>query len=189
MQTEENEIVKNWDHPISLSEEKTLYKLLTVITEENRRIDVGIEEIYDDKFLNTATGTELEKLGDWVGVERKTGEGDDKLRTRIKAEFAAQASDTTYETFAKVTLSILETTPKTIDINTPPNSNPKVIEIEVDGSVLDDSSLSISELTPLLNKTVSADARVDIITTGTFAFAGDDTALKGWNEGTWSSTI
>lgn len=183
------DIVENWDHPVSLFEGDNLYKLLEVVALENNRIDLDIEEVYDDKFLESATGKELEKIGDLVGVDRKTAEGDKKLRKRIQAEFAAQASDTTYEMFASVTLSILETDPTSIEIITPPDSIPKVIEINVDGSVLDDSPLSRTEIADLLDRTVSASARVDIKESGTFAFAGGNDALKGWNDGTWSSTI
>lgn len=114
----EQDIVNNWDHPINLTDDKNLQKLLQVVALENNRIDLDIEEIYDSKFLKTATGKELEKLGDLVGVNRKTTEGDIKLRKRIQAEFAAQASDTTYEIkniCAKVSINSLTPVPVRID--------------------------------------------------------------------------
>jgi hypothetical protein len=183
------DIVENWDHPISLFEGDNLYKLLEVVALENNRIDLDIEEVYDDKFLESATGQELEKIGDLVGVDRKTAEGDEKLRKRIQAEFIAQASDTTYETFASATLSILGTNKNSVSITTPPQSPPKVVSVDVDGGVIDDNPLSKTEIAGLLDKTVSADAKVNLVEKGTFAFAGDDDTLKGWDEGTWSSTI
>lgn len=118
----EQEIIDNWNHPINLFEEENLYKLLEVVALENNRIDLDIEEVYDDKFLGSATGEELEKIGDLVGVNRKTAEGDEKLRKRIQGEFIAQASDTTFETFASATLSILESNPRATEIKTPPDS-------------------------------------------------------------------
>jgi len=182
-------IIENWEHPISLFEEDNLYKLLEVVALENNRIDLDIEEVYDDKFLSSATGEELEKIGDLVGVNRKTAEGDEKLRKRIQGEFAAQASDTTHEVFASAMLSILGTNKNAVTVNTPPDTVPKVVEVEVDGSIISDNPLTKTELAKLLDKTVSADAKVNIVTTGTFAFAGDDSALEGWNEGTWSSIV
>jgi hypothetical protein len=185
----EQRIVENWDHPIKLYEDHELYKLLHVVAGENNRIDLDIEEIYDDKFLSTATRKELEKLGDFVGVTRKTAEGDRKLRKRIQAEFAAQASDTTYENFASAALSILGSTKETTSIRTPPDTVDKVVELEVNGGVLDDNPLTRSEIADLLDRTVSASAKVNLIERGTFAFAGDDEMLQGFNEGTWSELV
>ena len=188
---EENQpdIVGNWNHPISISEQDNLYQLLTVLTAENRRLDLEIEELYDDKFLSTATGRELEKIGNFVGVKRKTDEEDPKLRKRIQAEFASQASDTTYESFATAMLSILGTNPSAVEVNTPPDTVSKVVEVKVDGSVITENPLTADELAGLLDRTVSSDAKVNLIQTGTFAFAGDDDSLKGWDDGTWSSVI
>jgi len=183
------DIVENWDHPVDLREEDDLYKLLQVVARENQRLDLDIEYIYDNKFVGTATGAELEKIGKLVGVRRKTAEGDEKLRKRIKAEFAVQASDTTFEQFASTTLTLLETEPEAIEINTPPETPAKVVEVEIDGSVLDDNILTKSEIVDMLNRVVSVDARVDLIETGTFAFAGGDESLKGWGEGTWSVIV
>lgn len=184
----EQDIVENWHHSINLFESDNLYKLLEVVAKENNRIDLDIEEIYDSKFIGTATGKELEKIGDLVGVNRKTDESDVKLRKRIQVEFAAQASDTTFDVFASIALSVLETTKESVSIVTPPNSSPKVIQLLVDSAVIDNSPFSRQEIKDLLNRTISSDARVDIKITGTFAFEGDDSSLEGWGEGTWSYT-
>jgi hypothetical protein len=72
---------------------------------------------------------------------------------------------------------------------TPPETQPKVVEIQLDGAVLDENPLTESELTILLNGALSIDARLQITNTGTFAFTGDDTSLEGFNEGTWSAGI
>lgn len=187
-QKNEQDIIDNWDHPIALFEGDKLYKLLEIVAIEDNRIDLDIEEIYDSKFLETATGAELEKIGDLVGINRKTDEPDEKLRKRIQIEFAAQSSDTTFDVFASIVLSVLETNKDSVSITTPPESLPKVIILDVDGRVVDNSPFTTTEIKNLLNRTVSSDARVDIKISGTFAFAGDDDTLKGWDEGTWSYT-
>jgi len=180
------DIVEEWDHPIDPSGAENLHKLLSVVASENARLDVELEEIYDNRFLDTATGANLQKIGDFVGIDRKANEDDPKLRKRIRGAFAAQASDTTYNSFTSATLSILEASPNQIEFITPPETNPKVVEIQLDGSVLDASPLTENELIILLNGALSADARAQIKNIGTFAFAGDDSSLEGFNEGTWS---
>lgn len=181
-----DDLVSNFEYPIDPHESDDLYKLLKVIASENQRIDIELDELYDNRFLGTATGVELEKIGDLVGVTRKTDEGDDKLRKRIRGAFAAHASDTTYDSFASAAISILDASPDTVEFVTPPDTNPKVVELQLDSSVFDQSPLTEDELIVLLNGALSIDARAKIKQTGTFAFDGDDASLEGFNEGTWS---
>jgi uncharacterized phage protein gp47/JayE len=185
----EEDIIEHWDHPIQPHESDNLYKLLEVLTSENKRIDIELDELYDNRFLDTATGTELEKMGDLVGVKRKNNESDPKLRKRIRGAFAAHASDTTYESFTSAAMSILEATPNTIDFITPPETPPKVIEAQLDSQVLEENPLTEDELIILLNGALSVDARLRIKHVGTFAFEGDNTSLEGWDAGTWSVAI
>ncbi len=186
---QEPDIVDNWDHPIDVKPGTDLYKLLLVSSQENSRLNLEIEELYENRFLPTATGKELEKLGRYVGVKRKTDEGDRKLRKRIQGEFLAQGSDTTYEYFASAALSILKVGAGSVEMITPPQSPSKVITLKVDGSTFSGNPLTKSEIADLLDKCVSADAKVNLIEVGTFAFAGDDSSLKGWEDGTWSSVV
>ncbi|WP_372611591.1 hypothetical protein [Halomonas sp.] len=186
----EADIEENWDYPVSLGPEKNLTSLLHVLASENGRIDLELESMYDDRFIGSATGKELEKLGAFVGIVRKTDEGDDKLRVRILGGFAAEASDTSYESFASAAMSILGADKGDITLTTPPDTiEPKTVELGVDGAILDSHPLTKNELQILLNGALSVDARAVITSEGTFAFEGDEDALEGFNEGTWSSSI
>jgi hypothetical protein len=186
VQEQTEEIVDNWNHDIPVQNGDAFYKLLKVVASENKRIDIDIESLYKNRFIGTATGEELEKIGDLVGIVRKNNEEDEKLRTRIRGGFAAKASDTTYKSFTSLALSILEANAEEVDFVTPPQSNPKTVEVKADGSVLDRTILTENELIILLNGALSVDAKAKIKNTGTFAFEGDDTSLKGFDEGTWS---
>jgi hypothetical protein len=185
-QQNREEIIENWDHPLEPHESTNLYKLLQVLVSENERLDMELDELYDNRFIDTASGVSLEKIGDLVGVNRKTDEGDRKLRKRIKGAFAAQASDTTYDSFANAALSILDSTPDAVGFATPPETPKKTVELRMDGGDFEDNPLTEDELIVLLNGALSIDGQVIVKTTGTFAFAGDDASLEGFNEGTWS---
>lgn len=184
-----DDIVEHFDYPINPHDTENLYKLLEVVTSENRRLDIELDELYDNRFLATATGKELEKIGDLVGVIRKTDEADSKLRKRIRGAFAAHASDTTYESFTSAALSIIEGSADSVEFATPPETPAKVIEISISGAVFEANPLTRSELVTLLNGALSADAQANILVTGNFAFDGDDDSLEGFNEGTWSSGL
>jgi uncharacterized phage protein gp47/JayE len=181
------DIIENWDHSIQPSEAENLKRLLEVVASENRRLDLELDELYDNRFLSTATGVELEKIGDLVGVIRKENESDAKLRKRIRGGFAAQASETTYDSFTSAALSILDAGPEAVEFITPPDTiGPKVVQVQLDGAVFDENPLTENELAVLLNGALSIDGRTDIKQTGTFAFEGDDSSLEGFDEGTWS---
>lgn len=182
-------IEESWDSPVRAFENKDIYQLLQVSGDENQRLKDAIATLREQTFLETATGEELEKIGEFVGIRRKEAEDDAKLRFRIKAEFIAQASDTTYPTFVEATAEILQAEPGQFTIQTPPDTTQKVISLDVDGGILDSIPLTDSELADILNDMVSADARIDIVRHGNFAFAGDDSTLKGFNDGTWSEYI
>ena len=188
-ETQSDDIIDNWDGPVSLEPGDNLYKLLQVVGSENRRLDLELESLYDNRFVDTATGRELEKLGRYVGVTRKTDEKDDKLRIRINAAFASQASDTTRDSFATIALLVLDADAESVSFSSPPETEPKTVELTVDGSIIDASPLTIDEIQVLLNGALSVDAQAVIISGGGFAFAGDDASLEGFNEGTWSSTV
>lgn len=187
--TSNEDIIENWDGPVDASDKENLSSLLQVMVSENKRIDLELETLYDQRFVQTATGKELEKLGDPVGVDRKTGEGDSKLRKRILGGYISQASDGTYSAFATAALTILDCEPESVSIKRPHEVAPKQIELHVDGSVIEANPLTQSELQVLLNGALSVDAGLTIIAGGTFAFAGDDPSLEGFDEGTWSSSL
>lgn len=185
-------IIEEWDTPIRLHSTDNIYKLLEVITSEYERIDEEVDKLEANRFLQTATGSELEKIGDLVGVNRKKGEKDEKLRKRIQGAFAAHSSDTTYSSFTNVALLILDARPEAVEFKDPPETPPKIVRVQVDDHVIIDNPLTINELTVLLSGSVSIDAIVEIERLGTFAFddngasttTGQET--KGWDEGTWS---
>lgn len=183
------DIIENWDHTIQPHHDDSMYKLLEVISSENNRLDIELDELYDNRFLSTATGNELEKIGDLVGVIRKNNESDVKLRKRIRGAFAAFASDTTYNSFTAAAISILDGSADSVAFITPPDSDPKTVTIEVDGAVVDANPLTVSEIVVLLNGALSVDAQLNINQVGTFAFDSNDESLEGWNDGTWSAEI
>lgn len=189
MTTTREQIVENWNHPVRATDGKNLTEFLLVRGDENHRIEQDIKSLYEQTKIESATGEELERIGDYVNVTRKAGEGDEKLRLRIRAEFIAQASDTSYIDFLTGAAQIVGVDTSQIEIERPPTTPAKVIRVKFSGSVADSLPFSNTELESLLNKMISVDARIEVVRTGTFAFAGDDSSLEGWDEGTWSSTI
>lgn len=184
------DIVRNLVYPTPASANSNINTLLEVLASENDRIDDDIHDLYDNRFLTSATDEELNKMAFEVGVRRQTGETDEELRRRVFSEFAAQASDATYNTFASTVLEVVDAEPENVDIQTPPQSTiDKTVTVFVESAILDESPLTTGQIEDFLEKSNSAGAAVNLSSMGTFAFDGDDTSLEGWNEGTWSDFV
>lgn len=183
-----NDTVDNFDYPKPLNQDPDIYKLMDVLSSENDRLDLDIEHLYDQRFIESASGEELEKIAFEVGVKRRNGESDRKLRRRVYAAYAAQASDTTYETVAAAILQTIPATPSQVDLVTPPQSGAKNIDVTIDLAAVEDSPFTETEIVDQLERIISADASVNILIEGTFGFAGN-TSNEGFNVGTWSSSV
>lgn len=185
-----DDLIGNFEYPRPTTRDPNLYALLGVTATENERLDLDIESLYDQRFLDSATGRELEKIGAEVGEDRQSGETDAHYRARIKAAYGALASDATFDDLAATARNTLDAGPSEISIlSANETSEDKVVQLSVDGALFDNSPLTASELAEYLSDAVSADARVEIVVGGTFAFDGDNTSLKGFDDGTWSSTV
>lgn len=183
-----DDVVDAWDLPVPPTAGNNIHDLLSVLVSELQRTDTDIEGIYGDRFLDTATGKELGKIGDPVDATRQTGESDDHFRQRIQSIYGARSSDATYDAFAQITLSVLDAGPSDVSLDVPPQPLDATVTVQADSQTISNSPFTESEITDLLQESVTAGHDVVIEKTGTFAFDGDDGALEGFDQGTWSST-
>lgn len=71
--------------------------------------DTRIDEEYDNRFLNTASGPVLDTHGAPVGINRRSAEQDDDLRYRIGVEYAIYLSDGTLSSTEAVLERLFDT--------------------------------------------------------------------------------
>jgi len=69
---------KSWDHT------SVLFSLLRAVSSELDRAEGGLTEIMKARWVDTASGAELDRLASLLGIERFSEEGDDHLRARLK---------------------------------------------------------------------------------------------------------
>lgn len=183
-----NDTIAHFDYPKPLDSDPDVYRLLDVLASETDRIDLDAEHLYDQRFIDSASGSELEKIGFEVGVKRRDGETDEHLRRRIYGAYAAQSSNTTYEAVAQAALTTIGATAAQISLETPPESGDKHINVTASLTAVEDCPLTEVEIVDNLERAISADASVDLLVEGTFGFDGD-ADNEGFNVGTWSSTV
>jgi len=162
-----------WDSGIEFSPNSNTYKLIRALLTEANRIDDDLEEIYDQHHVNTATGDDLDKIGDLVDVSRKTGESDSRYRARIKARFRAATIDTTFDQFSEFVASVLNTNIDNIDFLTNYGSRPATVSVSTQGNVYDAVNLTPTELKDLFGAGVPAGHTVRVLEGGTFRLKVD----------------
>jgi len=162
-----------WDSGIAFSPGNNTYALMRALLTEADRIDSDLEDIYDQHHVNTATGDDLEKIGDLVNVRRQTGESDNRYRSRIKGKFRAATTDTTFDQFVEFTASVLSTEISNVEFLTSYGARPATVGVATDSSVYDSLSLSASNLADLLDDGVPAGHRVRVLERGTFRLKQD----------------
>lgn len=162
-----------WESAIDFSQASNTYKLVRALLSEANRSDENLESIYEQHHINSATGNELDQLGNLVDVDRLSGESDDKYRARIKATFRASTIGTTYNEFAEFCASVLNTDVRNLLFTTNFNKNPASVAISARPQIYNSVNLTNQEVKDLLEKGVSAGHEVRVFEGGTFRLKSD----------------
>lgn len=150
--------------------ETTLWEYLSIFATELGRIDGFINKLYEQRFLETATGRELEKLAAPLGVTRRANEDDEALRYRARLGKLIAASDGTASTFETViSVAFADTDPSNIEVGNV--SDAPIINVLVPETQIDQIPITVEETEDLLTRSVPAGHAVRVVT--------DDTWLLG----------
>lgn len=143
------------------------YHYLSAYATELRRIDTFIDELYEQRFIETATGIELEKLAAPLGVTRRAGESDESLRYRARLGKLISASDGTASHFESIVSAAFPGAELTnIEISNVDGA--PVIELLVPENVVDSVPISLSETEDLMTLAVPSGHAVRVITDNTW---------------------
>lgn len=167
------EAESEWDSPIEFSENSNTHRLIEALLTEADRVDTNLENIYEQQHVDSATGKELDQFGELVNVERKTGEGDDKYRARIKAAFRASTMGATFDQFVEFCANILNTDITNLNFRTNYGARPATVNVGADPSVYDSVNLTDAEVRDLLGEGVPAGHEVRVLEGGTFRLIAD----------------
>ena len=160
-----------------------IVEFITVYERHHDDLVETVNELYDDRFVESATGRELEKLASEVGLDRQTGESDDRLRFRTQiAKAITRSSGNIYELATLFRILFGE---DATNITLTPAENQPVVIMNVPDLIVDQIPVSVSVLEDLLSQALPSSDNLEIITGDTFAFDGQTTG-GGFNEGTWA---
>ena len=160
-------IEANWPfEQVRPSENEAVYDLLRAFEVQLDRVDVQADELEEQRFIDTATTRELEKLAAEVGIVRETGESDSRLRFRTRIAKAVTRSQGTLEDFEQLLEVIFGDDADTITVSSP-NDEP-VVQLNIPSAVVDDTSLTRVELERRLADVIPTSDDLLIITDDTF---------------------
>lgn len=163
---------ENWNSGITFAPESNTYKLVRALLSQAHRIDEDLEWIQSSHAIQTATGSNLEKIGQLVDVDRRSNESDASYRARIKATFRSATTSTTFNEFVQFSSRVLDTSIDNITFTTSP-AFPASVSVSTDESVYNNLNLSNEDVKELLGMGVPAGHEVRILESGTFKLKTD----------------
>lgn len=168
-----DELISEWDLTVVYPFEDTnLYGLLSGLAAAYDDIDDAVQDLLEQRHVETATGRSLELLGDLADVSRQSGESDDKYRKRIIASFRAGLSGTTFEDLLSFLEFILEIDDETIEISQDTGAR---VSVNLPSNAVTQSPLTSSEITQLSEDVVPAGHTISLVQSGTFEVKADGT--------------
>lgn len=180
-QTTTTDVVTAWPYDFqSIQDDDLLYEYLGVYATELSELDADTNELYKQRYLDTATGHELANLGATVGVTREAGESDDRFRFRIKLAKAVAASDGTAEDIRAIfTQAFDEETRDSITFER--QADQPVVDVRIPAPGLDDIPLSDTEFETELERAFPCGYGVRVIPSDTFLLG--ESGDRGIGEG------
>ena len=160
-----------------------IVEFITVYERHHDDLVETVNELYDDRFVESATGRELEKLASEVGLDRQTGESDDRLRFRTQIAKAVTQSNDDIESFAELLNQLFGDDVTNISLSS--TADAPIVNMSLPQFMVDDVPVTQSKLEDLLTQALPSGDSLTVITDDTFAFDGD-TSGAGFNEGAWA---
>jgi len=166
-----NDAISEWDIPPTIQEESNNYALVRALLQSADKVDESAELIYNAHHINTAAGEDLDRIGKFVGVKRKTDEVDGQYRTRIKARFRAATIEPTTDNFTEFVAAILATDIDNFTLILQ-QFLPEVI-ISAQSEIWEQNSLTAETVVDILESGVPAGHAVNVQEQGTFRLKVD----------------
>lgn len=132
---------------------ENIEKYLCALTNSVQELEFVFGDLLVLRRLANATGTQLDGLGDIVGIERQ-GLNDEQYRTAIRFQVGVNFSNGEWETLIDLTRFITGGT----DVHIRPNY-PAGVEITTDGSAVDSATV------PIIEESALAGVKVTLNTT------------------------
>lgn len=145
------------------------YKLFGPIGDAIERLDEDIEAVDRATTVQHAdTVDQLKELAKMVELPLKAGEGKEKYRARVFAEFQLATNEATAAELIENAANILDVKPESITYDE--LAEVATIRIGAPGDAVDALAISDSEFATIMDRLAAAGVRVESIKLGTFTY-------------------
>lgn len=131
-------------------------KLLSTILLNAEIQNEVVQNIIDERFVDTATQKQLDMIGELFQLDRKPNERDDHYRARLKAQIPIDTTRTTIDDLLEISASLLNTDPQRITFVESFDTEPARFDVYIEDIVFDDSTITVSEYETLLQEIKAA---------------------------------
>lgn len=174
------ELIENWPFTrIVPDDDDAIYDFLAAYELQLDELQLTTDVLLAQRFLGTATGSELEKLSSEVGKIRATNETDERLRFRARISKAVTRSDGTIDSIGEILTVIFGDDAQRIDVSTP-TSEP-VVRLIIPTDVIDEIPLTVTALERELTDIIPVGDSLVVLTDDTFVFG--QSGSQGLSEG------
>lgn len=165
-------------------------RLVETLASVYYRIDTDIGKLRDSRYVETADGRELERKARPLGIFRKKGENDERLRLRALGGRGRATSNTTFNELAELALLILEAEPEEVEFELDYGTEPGALIVASYTARFDESPLTEDEIVELLEGALPMNRRVIPRRLDGFQFSLPSTTSQkegsGFNQGAWT---
>lgn len=141
------------------------------------RLDVDIDQLRRDRYAESATGTELDRIGREVGVQRPLGETDAAFRRRVLAARSRATSQTTWDDLAEICLQVLDADESDVELEVDYTDELGAVIVRITTEVLEAAPFSQAQIVEFLESALPMSRRIVLRPTDVATW-GD--AEKGW---------
>jgi hypothetical protein len=147
------------------------YKLILPIAKYIDSTDDDVQTISDAIDVKNADDIEtLARLGKLVNVVPYENEGLEHYRARVLAEYALSTCEGTINDVLVNAANILDVSPESINYNEPVGNEYGTVELSFPKRAINESTLTDSELSTILDRLLPASYRIDTFIPGSFEY-------------------
>jgi hypothetical protein len=147
------------------------------------RADLGlIDQTTAAKFIDTAQGAQLERIGDLVGVEKRTDETYEHYQRRVRLAIPASTRAATIEDITEMSTFLLECDLADVQYVESPEFESARFDLQVRENVFSETSATVDEFETLLQKIKPAGVKARAAIGKQFTHRSVDDADTGTND-------
>lgn len=155
---------------------------LNTLTEEPEEEYAAIREIEAQRYVDTARGGPLERIGSLFNITRNIGETDEHLRRRIKLQLPIHTTSATLDEILEDSTMLLDCDVEEIRLYETFDFEPARFDVFVEEKVLHDADVTVDEYVELLRAVKAAGVRVSATIGKQFTYRSAYEAELGIND-------